>query len=52
MTEFADIFASGLTTTVYIYGSLIMLAGYGLFAMSLRRPAQVVAAPQQAFGLS
>ena len=30
MTEFADIFASGLTTAVYVYGSVIMLAGYGL----------------------
>ena len=51
MTEFADIFASGLTTAVYIDGSVVMLAGYGLFVLSLRRPAQV-AAPRQAFGLS
>jgi hypothetical protein len=29
-----------------------MLAGYGLFVLSLRRPAQVAAAPRQAFGLS
>ena len=52
MTEFGDIFASGLTTAVYIYGSVIMLAGYGLFLLSLRRATQVAAAPQQAFGLS
>ena len=51
MTEFGDIFAYGLTTAVYIYGSVIMLAGYGLFLLSLRRPTQV-AGPQQAFGLS
>jgi hypothetical protein len=51
MAEFADIFADGLTTAVYIYGSLIMLAGYGLFVLSLRRPAQV-AAPRPALGLS
>jgi len=51
MTEFADIFASGLTTAVYVYGSIIMLAGYGLFVLSLRRPARV-AAPQPALGLS
>jgi hypothetical protein len=52
MTEFGDIFASGLTIAVYVYGSVIMLAGYGLFVLSLRRPAPVAAAPQQAFGLS
>jgi hypothetical protein len=51
MTEFGDIFASGLTTAVYIYGSVIMIAGYGAFMLWLRRPAQA-AAPRPAFGLS
>jgi hypothetical protein len=51
MSEFGDIFANGLTTAVYVYGSVIMLAGYGLFMLWLRRPAPV-AAPREAFGLS
>jgi hypothetical protein len=51
MTEFGDIFASGLTTAVYIYGSVVMMAGYGLFMLWLRRPAQA-AAPRPAFGIS
>ena len=50
MSEFGDIFASGLTTAVYIYGSVIMLAGYGLCMLWLRRPAELVAQP--ALGLS
>jgi len=45
MSEFGDIFASGLTTTVYIYGSVIMLAGYGLFILWRSRPAGFVAQP-------
>jgi len=45
MSEFGDIFASGLTTAVYIYGSIMMLAGYGLFILWLNRPAELVAQP-------
>ena len=52
MTEFADIFASGLTTAVYVYGSVNKFAGYGLFILSLRRPKQPAPAPREAFGLS
>jgi len=51
MTEFADIFATGLTTAVYVCGSIGMLAAYGLFVLSLWRPSRAVAT-RQAFGTS
>lgn len=44
MFEFDDIFANGLTTAVYVYGSLGILVAYALGALWMFR--QPASAPQ------
>jgi len=40
MLEFTDIFVFGLTTDVYVLGSIAMLIGLALSAMAMARKAQ------------
>jgi len=37
MFEYADIFAYGLTTTLYLSGSLVMLVGFALWVAAMTR---------------
>jgi hypothetical protein len=37
MFEFADIFAYGVTTTLYLSGSVAMLAGFALWVAAMTR---------------
>jgi hypothetical protein len=39
MTILRDLFANELPTAIYFCGTAVMLAVYGLCALSLRRPA-------------
>ncbi len=43
MTVLRDLFANELPTAVYFCGTALMLAIYALCALSLRRPAPVLA---------
>ena len=46
MFEYADIFAYGLTTTLYLSGSLAMLAGFALWVAAMTRNPEAEAALQ------
>jgi hypothetical protein len=46
MIELADIFAYGLTTTVYLCGSIAMLAGFALSVAAMTREPDAEAMPQ------
>jgi hypothetical protein len=47
MTILRDMFANELPTAIYFCGTAVMLAIYALCALSLRRPAPVLAPRRQ-----
>ena len=48
MAVLKDMFANELPTAIYFCATAVMLAVYGVCALSLRRPARVLVPRQQA----